>query len=277
MNTLNLNRTRKGGCLFSIFKLLLLLIVIGVVAFYFFLGTIVNLGLHFVLKGTGVNADVGSLSVSISKQEVDVKNFYITNPPGYTEGNAISFTQAYVKTDLNPIHVISEKLITVDEVKIVGLNAMVELSTKSGVSALFSAPNSNLTDLVNAIIPKKDASAPAPTDTKATESTASAPFKIIVKKIVFADGKTLCGINNEIVTVNLPSFTLENLGVEENGLTPSQLATEILGQLASKATIDAAKEMTKRGIKIGDKTLNQGAKETSEGLKSVGDALKSLF
>ena len=280
-------KSRKGGCLFSIFKLFLLLVVIAIVAVYFFLTPIVNMALVAFLGDSGVKDHVGALKFNIASQEVDVRDFYITNPPNYSDTNAMSFSQAYVKTDLNPIHIFTKKLVTVDEIKIVGLNATVELSTGKGLAALFTTPKSNLTELAAAITPKSDgddkAAEPQPAAAQ-SEPSEGQDIKVIIKKIVFEDGKTTCGINKDSFTMSLPSFTIENLGVKEGGLTPSELAAQVMGKLASKITVDVAQELVKRGIKIGEGAGNEAseaadgaANKVESGLKNVSNALKSLF
>lgn len=269
-------KNRRGGCLFSIFKLILLLVIIVAVAVYFFITPIANTTLSFLLAGSGVDANIGSIKMNLTEQEVDVHDFYITNPPAYSKGNAIAFSQAYIKTDINPIHVFSKKLITVDEIKVVGLDADVELSTAAGLAVLFTSPKSNLTDLVNIIVPQS-ANNQQQVQKQTTTTAESEPFKIIIKKIVFEDGKAKCGINKNVFEAKLPSFVIENLGTSQGGLTPSELVAQILGKLSIKITGDVIKQAAKEGIKLGDDAGSGAVNATSDSSKKLKNVIKSLF
>ena len=89
------------------------------------------------------------------------------------------------------------------------------------------------------------------------------------------------GLNDKIINIKLPSFTVENLGKNGEGLTPSQLVTEILGRLAKQVTVDVASELAKQGLKMGS-NAGKEAGDAAEGAtkdlkKSVESALKNLF
>ena len=89
------------------------------------------------------------------------------------------------------------------------------------------------------------------------------------------------GLNDRVINIKLPSFTVEDLGGNGEGLTPSQLVTEILGRLAKQVTVDVASELAKQGLKLGT-DAGKEAGDATEGAakdlkKSVESALKDLF
>ena len=214
-------KSRRGGCIWSLVKLGIVLVILLAVIVYFTMGYIADYALGKVTKGTGIDAGVSSLMVSPFSQEISVGGFYITNPPGYSPNNAFAFKEAYISTDLSPSKLLGEKLITINEIRIIGLDMSVELKTGTGLSALLSAPKSNLTEIADIL--KKKAGMDKAKDDQAAETAAPAekdesePMKFIVKKIVFADGKARGGLNEKSVEIALPSFNIENIGVRENG------------------------------------------------------------
>lgn len=271
-------KSRRGGCIWSLVKLGIVLVILLAVIVYFTMGYIADYALGKVTKGTGIDAGVSSLMVSPFSQEISVGGFYITNPPGYSPNNAFAFKEAYISTDLSPSKLLGEKLITINEIRIIGLDMSVELKTGTGLSALLSAPKSNLTEIADIL--KKKAGMDKAKDDQAAETAAPAekdesePMKFIVKKIVFADSKARGGLNEKSVEIALPSFNIENIGVRENGLTGTELAMKITEVLAKRATLDVVTALAKDGINLGTDAAGKGADEVQKG---VGEALKGIF
>jgi len=291
MNT-KLPDSRKGGCLFKLVKLFLLAAVVLLIAVYFSLGFIADYAVKTVMSGTGVEAGIGSVSFSFSDQRFEMTKFYVTNPKGYSQDKkAFYMGEVVVDAGVNPVTFLTQKLITVDEIKIKGMQLSVEMKTASGVSAFLSAPSSNLTDISNALQAKFGGSGQAaqtstPSATPAKQE--SEPMRFIVKKIVFESNDVSGGINGKTITVPMPSFTIENLGVAEGGLTLPQLITSVLTTLGKQATYDTAKALVQQGAAITNDVANQAAgvagdaastatKAADDAAKSVGNAIKSLF
>ena len=127
---------RSGGCIFSLVKLAVLALAIIAAIAYFALsytGYVADYALKTITKGTGIDAGVGSVSFSLSEQKCDVKNFYITNPPNYPEGNAVEFKTAYVDADIGLSDILAKKLVKVEEVRIEGLKISYDMKTKKGL------------------------------------------------------------------------------------------------------------------------------------------------
>ena len=137
---------RSGGCIFSLVKLAVLALAIIAAIAYFALsytGYVADYALKTITKGTGIDAGVGSVSFSLSEQKCDVKNFYITNPPNYPEGNAVEFKTAYVDADIGLSDILAKKLVKVEEVRIEGLKISYDMKTKKGLASLLSSPDNN--------------------------------------------------------------------------------------------------------------------------------------
>jgi len=289
MKTQNL-KFRKGSCLFKLVKLAVLTVIILAVALYFSLGFVADYAMKTLTSGTGINAGVSSVSMSITRQRFAVEGFFLTNPPGYIQGNAIAFKEAVVDADISPTDVVAKKLVVLDEIKVVGLDMHMELKTGSGLGALVSLPNSNITD-IQKIFQQitgggKNAETAAQPQAQAQPSAAASetPWRIIVKKMVFADGKVAGAINGKKVDVPLPSFTIENIGTNSGGLTPAEFAAAVTGQLAAVGTKSLLSGAISVGADVGGagaKAVEDGAKtagkEAAKAVDSVGKSLKSLF
>lgn len=170
--------------------------------------------LKTITKGTGIDAGVGTVSFSLSEQKCDVKNFYITNPPNYPEGNAVEFKTAYVDADIGLSDILAKKLVKVEEVRIEGLKISYDMKTKKGLASLLSSPDNNLNEIVEILLgaQKKKEQEPA-----SAADSQNEPFRIILDKLVFADGDVKVGLNDKIINIKLPSFTVENLGKTARG------------------------------------------------------------
>ena len=268
-----------GGCIFKLVKLGILAVVILLVAAYFSLGYIADYALGVLTRGTGVDAGVGHVSVSAFKQKLEVSDFFITNPPGYPEGNAFSFSNAVIQTNINPVTLMSQRLIVIDNIDVSGLNLNMSIKTGKGISALLSSPESNIGDIAK-IFEKQAAdekSEQQPQSSDAEPAKDSAPWKIIIKRLSFSDGNASSSINGKAMQVSLPSFVMENLGVNEGGLSPAELAMQIVGKLAAKGTVDIIKSATKEGANMGADAAEGTTDAVSKGVSAAEKALKSLF
>ena len=265
---------RRGGCIFSLVKLAVLALIIVAVICYFGLSYIADYALKTITNGTGIDAGVSSVSISVTDQKFDVKNFYITNPPEYPKGNAIEFKNAFVDADIGLGDVLSKKLIKVEEVKIEGLKISYDMKTQSGLAKFVSSPDNNLNDIVNLLVGTQEKQEQE--KQQAEEETPSEPYKIILGKLVFLDGDVKVRIN-----IKLPSFTVENLDNNGEGMTPTQLTVEIMGKLAKQVTVEVAAELAKEGLQLGKDVGNDAANATEGAAKdlkkSVESALKDLF
>ena len=146
--------SRKGGCLFKLIKLFVLVAVILCVAIYFSLGLIADYALKTVTSGTGIEAGVSSVSLGITDQKVQIKNFFITNPPNFKKCDAIAFKEALFDAGITLSDVVAKRLIVIDEIKVVGLSMNMDIKTASGLSALTTLPQSNISEIQNTLMGK---------------------------------------------------------------------------------------------------------------------------
>lgn len=250
-------KSRKAGCLFSIIKILLVIVVLGFLGLYFFSGKIINTAISTTGKLAGVDMN-GSASISWKSLEFSIDDFYIANPEGFSKANAISFKQAYFKPTLSFGAIDGSAPLVIDEIRIVGVSLLLE---KNG---LLSPSNlSEIKDKFAALVPESEG---APQQEKKEESPEQkSERKFIIKKLVFEDGNVAFISKGENLTQELPSFTLTNLG-GENGATSSELMGEVLVQLIDQAVRATAKS-----------AVDISTKEGGNAVDTISDKLKNLL
>ncbi|MBQ6533733.1 MAG: hypothetical protein IJI37_01055 [Opitutales bacterium] len=268
MKTQNSN-WRNGGCLWKLVKLAILSAIVLGVAVYFAAGYILDYVLKTATAGTGIDIGISSVSMSVSEQKVEVNNFRISNPPNFKKCNAIEFKEAVLDADVSISDVLSKKLIVLDEIRVIGLNMNIDMKVN-----LASAPTSNITEIKNALAAKygagqKSSAAQTAQTTQPSgkaQGEASEPWRIIVKKMVFADGVIDGSLNSQSMKVAMPSFTLENIGAQEGGLTPGEFVLAVVTKLSSVATTSMA-----------GATVDGGSDGAQKAIDSAKNALQKLF
>ena len=264
---------RKGGCIFSLVKLAILSAIVLAVALYFSLSYVVDYVLKTATSGTGIDAGVSNVTMGISEQKIEVENFYISNPPSFKKCNAIEFKDAVIDADISVGDVLAKKLIVLDEIKVIGLKMNLDMKTGSGIHALMTAPVSNLTEIKDLMMKKfgVDPNAQSSQSQASTSNSSdSEEWRIIIKKMVFDDGTVDGSVNAKAIKIALPSFELKNIGVDEGGLTPTQLVAEIVGQLSYVATKNIVKDVVNQSV-------DAGKEGTIKALDKVKNSLKNIF
>ena len=280
-------KSRNGGCIFKLVKLCILTLVIVALLAWFalsHLGALGDYALKTVTAGTPIDAGLGGMKVDPFNQTVEMRDFYITNPPGFAEGNAAQFGEIYVATNVNPFDFLSRGVIEVNEMRVVGLMASVELKTSSGLGLLLNSPRSNLTEIADTLkkkYPQDETSATPEAAETTTAEEQKAPMKYIVRKLVFEDGSARTGLNGTVVKVPLVSFSVENLGVEEGGLTVGELTTRIMAAIANQVTVETVRAIAKQaytsGKDAGSDAVKQGETAAKEAVKNLQKSLSELL
>lgn len=272
----NIPHSRRGGCLFKLVKLFVLVAVVLGVALYFARGLVADYALKTLTSGTGIEAGISSVSVDVREQKVKVSDFFITNPPNFEKCNALAFKTVLIDADITAADALSKKLVVVDEVRIEGLSMNLEVKTEKGISGLISSPKSNLTE-IKSIFENKfglNGDKKNQTQTAQTAKSDSGEWKFIIRKIVFAQGTIDGSLNNRKLKITMPSFELTNLGVSQGGETVGELVSDITNQLAVIGTAALLQDAVKGGIEAGGDGANDALKGAG---KAVENTLKNLF
>lgn len=240
------SKSRKGGCLFKLIKLVIVLIALLIAAIYFGSSYFASAGLSAVTKMVGIESGVGVVSINPFKESVSIHNFWLKNPEGFKDTNAIEFDNVYVKLGVNPLDLIGKKLITIEEITVMGLGLDIEMAK-------------DLSNNIQAILDKFKVlqSAEEKSSRKDTaQAGESEPIRIIINKLTFNNGKASVTFDGKSSELSLPSFELTNVGGTE-GYTPLQLTTHIISGILTNSVASVIKDVTKSAISEGGSGLQK--------------------
>ena len=246
-----LQSTMKKFLLFGGFGLLVVLAVVYVGVTFFF-GSIVKSTVNRVgPKVTQSRVELSSATISPLAGTGTLSGFTVGNPAAWSAGDALSLGTMHL--DMEPKSIFSD-VIVVNEL-------VIDEPVFNYESRLLT---SNIGDLL-ANIKKYGGEG----DKEAAKD--GPPKKFIVKKLRFTNGKATLGVGfgAAAVPVPLPEIRLDDVGVAEGGVTGSQLAVTVLGDVLKTVAETVAKSPGHAGADTLEK-----AKEAA---KQVTDSVKGLF
>lgn len=176
-----------------------------------FIGSAVRQGINaFGPRITGTKVELAHAKIAPLSGEGDLTGLYVGNPDGWSISKAFLVDKVHIK--LRPLTVVRKKVL-IEEIVIDSPEFLYETKVVS----------SNLRELLRNIEGEKSGAKDELAGTQAT-----LPIKFIVKKFKIINGQTKVGIGPSAVFVPLPTIELNDLGVKEEGLTPSQLAGTLM-------------------------------------------------
>lgn len=191
-----------------------------------FIGSAVRQGINsFGPRITQTKVELAHAKISPFSGEGDLTGLFVGNPDGWSISKAFLVDKVHIK--LRPLTVIRKKVL-IEEIIIDSPEFLYETKVVS----------SNLRELLRNIEGDKPSAKDELAGTQAT-----LPIKFIVKKFKIINGKTKVGIGPSAVFVPLPTIELNDLGVKEEGLSPSQLAGTLMRTALvtiAETTADAA-------------------------------------
>ena len=200
---------------------LLALALVALIVISMTLGKIVTHGINTYgpqYSQTKVQVDAVHLSLTGSGA---VENLVVGNPQGWTSDHA--FSVGKIALSVAPGSLFGDHVV---------INSLVVQSPNIVYETQFTT--SNLQDLLKNI-QKNDA------QKTETASQKTQPKKIEIKSLQLADAKITVIARGRTEVVTVPSITMENVGTSQGGLTPAQLSTAILKEIARTSLQAAAK------------------------------------
>lgn len=233
-----------------------LILLIGVyIGVAYFLGSIVKTGVNsFGPKLTQTKVELRGAHLSPLTGSGTLSGLTVGNPKGWSEGNAFALGQVHV--DVDPFSLFGDHIV-VNEI-------VIDQPVFNYETRIFS---SNIKDLL------KNIEAFTGGGGKTAETADGKPVKFVVKKFRLTNAQATVGVGPTALAVPLPPVSLDNLGGDKGGITPDQLATEIMSHVLGSIATGTANALTQTGGAAGSISLEK----TKEAAKQAGEAIKGLF
>jgi hypothetical protein len=220
--------------LLKVLAVLLLLGVIAVVAIGFFLGPIVTKAVNTVgPRVTGTKVELAGAKISPLTGGATLVGLFVGNPEGWTGDKALSLGE--LRASIQTTSLLGDHIL-VNEVFIDGPEFVYEKRLLGGtnIDALLKQIEQNTGG---------GTKQPAPTD---PEAAPAKPLKFAIKSFRLQNAKASLILAGRTVSVPLPPLTIENLGVEEGGITADQVAAKVLERVLvqiAEAAAGAVKDL----------------------------------
>jgi hypothetical protein len=228
--------------------------LVGYFAVTYFLGGIVKSGVNnFAPKLTQSDVQLAGAQLSPLTGSGTLTGLKVGNPKGWSERDA--FYLGKVQLSVEPTSVFRDTIV---------INELVIDQPEFNYET--KIVSSNIQDLL------KNIESAVGRGDQVTDKSGK-PKKFIVKKFRLTHAKATVGVGPAALPVPLPEVSLDNLGVQENGITGAQLAGAIMRDVLSKIVSATAGALGQLGGTAGATSLEK----TKEAAKQVGDAVKDLF
>jgi hypothetical protein len=228
------------------------LLVVGGLAAASLLGSVVRKGITTVgprLTGTPVTLE--HVRLSPLSGSGSLTGLTVGNPPGWQSERAFSLGRIHL--DLEPLSLLSDAIV-IEELSIDGAQFVYETRLV----------RSNIKDLLDAI--EKATGGPA------APGSEGSPQKFIVKKFTLTDSEVSLGVSMAAIRLPLPPITLTDLGVQEGGITASELTGALMRSVLAdigQASAKAAGQLGATGGAVAVEAIGSAAQKAGEGLRKL--------
>ena len=217
---------------------------------------------------TGTEVTLSSVDVSLLGGQAGIKGFVLGNPKGFKSDSLIEVGEVDVALDLQSL---SSDTVRIKHIIIDGAELTYELSTKgSNVSALQKN------------IERNTGSTDAAEESAAEGSDAESATKVIIDQVLIKGTKINLAaslLQGEGASLIVPDIELNDIGKDDGGATPAEVANKIFGVLNKAVGQSVGKVLSKDQIKA---VLNNEVTKQLDGAKDklgdkLGKGLNSLF
>ncbi|WP_309397829.1 hypothetical protein [Cerasicoccus maritimus] len=254
----------------------LVLIVVGLIALYFSINSIVGGSVtkafnKFGPEITGTQTYIKSTGVNVFDGTISINGLFIGNPEGFEKPSAMECGEIYI--DIEPSSLLSDR-IEVNEIKIVAPKFTYDQNlATNNLSKLKSQVDSNMK--------KYKTADETPAETPQEPADAEQPSKtLILHKLIVSDGEVDLSVNLALVKANqvlaLPEIN-EDFGGK--GVTPAEATDYILSIVLEKVVVVAA-EMVQEIANDPNAVLDTATKSldnAGDAVDKAGQAIKGLF
>lgn len=211
-------------------------------------------------SATGAPVTLSDVNISLTSGQASMNGLKVANPPGFATDSAIRLGGIKVVLDTASL---GGDTIVVKEVVIDGPEVTYEVGT-GGTN--IGAIQANLDKFTGG-------GAAKPAEAKPEEGGGK---KLIIEKLTIQQGRVEVAatfLGDRKLGAALPAVTLKDIGKEEGGATPGEVAKEILGSITGGVT-KAVKTLDLDALQKGVKGALEGAGKALEG---AGKGVKDLF
>ncbi|MGO1120461.1 hypothetical protein ACTL6U_17280 [Rhodovibrionaceae bacterium A322] len=224
---------------------------------------------------TGTALTLDSVEINLGKGQASLVGLELANPSGFSQDQALVFDEVSVTLDLKSL---KQDVVVVKEISIIAPEILYEI-TQSG---------SNLEAI------EKHASQTAGGDGQSGSGQSGSSdqqkddHKMIIENFYLKSAALrmkIPGASKELEAA-IPDLHLTNIGKEENGANPNQVASQLINQLfphimASATKLDMKALLGKAGLDPALANnlqgLNGGSGSLSDTVKDAGNAIKNLL
>lgn len=209
---------------------ILVVVVIALVGLYWFGGMLISkvavAGVNaFVPQVTMTPVTMESLRVSPLTGSGTVKGFVLGNPEGYKSDYSISFGSAHV--DVAPLSILGDRIL-IEKVHVYQPKFNYERKLLT----------SNIKEILNNVKaasgrPAEDAEAPP-------EKYEDTGIRIEIQELVIEEGQVSLSVAGATVPVPIPKIVLRDIGTDEGGITPDEMAFEVMSVVLNQVIQAAA-------------------------------------
>ena len=249
---------------------LVLAVVLAVVMYGIFtsLDAIVEAAIEtYGSEVTQTSVTVEEVTIRVSDGHGAIKGLRVGNPTGFTNGQAFQLGEIQLVLDVGTI---TEDPVIVKEIRIATPKVVYELS----------ADGSNIDAIqrnVEAYIGPGES-----TPGRTTEGP-----KLVIEKLSITGGEITVkttALKDQALSTRLPDIQMKRIGKARGGVTPGDLAQQIVAQLTkgvglAVATLNVAKlgSTATEAVKGARDILGGGAEGATDAVKDTGKKLKKLF
>lgn len=252
-------------------SVLIVLGIIGMVALYFMLGSIIKAGIETVgPKLTQSPVTVSSVKLSPLSGHMEIRNFVVGNPQGYNTEFAVKV--GTVRVNMVPSSVFGDRIV-VKEVFIDGP----ELTYEGSLGG------SNLAQIQKNIeaFTGKPSGEKAPETPKPTEP-AKPGKKLQIDDVTIQNTKINLSMKllaGQAISLPMPTLHLTGLGKEKDGKSVGDVVNEIFGAIMNQVTgvVAGAGDVLKGGAAAIGGTASQAGKTVSDTASKAFGGVKGLF
>ncbi len=233
--------------------------VVGVLVLTYFLGGIVKAGVNsFGPKLTQTKVVLEGASLSPISGSGTLTGLTVSNPPGWKNDQA--FSLGTIRLTVAPFSLFGDHIIinelTIDQ-------PVFDYETKF--------TENNVSQLLGNV--QKFAGSGSATPT----TSSGKPVKFEIKKFRLTNAKVSVGVAGlAAVTVPMPDISLDNVGSDQGGITPDQLAGVVMKNVSASVIVAGKDAVLKAGTAVLSGATDVG-KGATDAAKNAASGLKSLF